>query len=58
MLSTVLMAAFTTRGVVAEGMVTRAVGRRVESAERVDTAVIAGGIVRGSLQRRRWVVAC
>ena len=40
LLSTVLMAPFTASGLVAEGMVTGAVGRRVESAERVDTAAM------------------
>ena len=41
MLSTVLVAALTVSGVMAERLVTGAVGRRVESAERVDTVAIA-----------------
>ena len=41
LLSTVLMAALTALGVMADRMVTGAVGIRVESAERVDTAAIA-----------------
>ena len=40
LLSTVLMAPFTASGLVAEGMVTGAVGRRVESAERVDLRLL------------------
>ena len=40
-MGTVLMAAFTAWGVIAESMVTGALSRRVESAERVDTAAIA-----------------
>ena len=40
-MGTVLTAAFTAWGVMAESMVTGAVSRRVESVERVDTAAIA-----------------
>ena len=40
MLGTALVAALTASGVMAEEMVTGAVGRRVESAERVDTAAM------------------
>ena len=40
-MGTVLMAAFTIGGVMAESMVIGALGRHVESAERVDTVAIA-----------------
>ena len=41
LMGTMLMAAFTAWGVMPESMVTGAVGRRVKSAERVDTSAIA-----------------